>query len=150
MVEQSTAPAARVVQALPDDAENLKRLVRDLFAERDLAWPAKALDTARATLEKQGDRVNAAHARHLEVRRLLLMGHLDEAERALAGTSGLCSFAHPGCKAITPGAPKGYVLQDPERKLTAPGAGASAVAELIHHGATLGTPVPFGSRVRVL
>ena len=32
-----------------------------------------------------GDRLNAAHARHLEVRRLLLIGRVDEAERALAG-----------------------------------------------------------------
>ena len=31
-----------------------------------------------------GDRINAAHARNLEVRRLLLIGRLDEAERALA------------------------------------------------------------------
>jgi hypothetical protein len=51
---------------------------------RDLGWPAKALDAARATLEAHGDRVNAAHARYLEVRRLLLIGHLDEAELALA------------------------------------------------------------------
>ncbi|MFC5488843.1 helix-turn-helix domain-containing protein [Dokdonella soli] len=54
------------------------------LASRDLAWPAKALDAARATLEEHGDRVNAAHARYLEVRRLLLIGRLDEAERALA------------------------------------------------------------------
>src|SRR3712207_1175253 len=54
------------------------------LVSRDLGWPAKALDVARATLEKHGDRVNAAHARHLEVRRLLLIGRLDEAERALA------------------------------------------------------------------
>src|SRR5205823_7901964 len=46
--------------------------------------PAKALDAARATLEQHGDRVNAAHARCLEVRRLLLIGRLDEAERTLA------------------------------------------------------------------
>jgi hypothetical protein len=51
---------------------------------RDLGWPAKALDAARATLEEHGDRVNAAHARYLEVRRLLLIGRLDEAERTLA------------------------------------------------------------------
>jgi hypothetical protein len=51
---------------------------------RDLGWPAKALDAARATLEEHGDRVNAAHARHLEVRRLLLIGRLDEAEQTLA------------------------------------------------------------------
>jgi hypothetical protein len=54
------------------------------LASRDLAWPAKALDAARATLEEHGDRVNAAHAQYLEVRRLLLIGHLDEAERRLA------------------------------------------------------------------
>jgi len=55
------------------------------LVSRDLGWPAKALDAARATLEKHGDRLNAAHARYLEVRRLLLIGRLDEAERALAG-----------------------------------------------------------------
>ena len=55
------------------------------LASRDLGWPAKALDAARATLEAHGDRVNAAHARYLEARRLLLIGRLDEAERALAG-----------------------------------------------------------------
>jgi hypothetical protein len=54
------------------------------FVSRDLAWPAKALDAARATLEEHGDRVNAAHARYLEIRRLLLIGRLDEAERTLA------------------------------------------------------------------
>lgn len=51
---------------------------------RDLGWPAKALETARATLEAHGDRINSAHARHVEVRRLLLIGHLDDAERMLA------------------------------------------------------------------
>ncbi|MFC3284467.1 helix-turn-helix domain-containing protein [Litchfieldella rifensis] len=54
------------------------------LASRDLGWPAKALDTARATLEKHGDRVNAAYARYLEARRLLLIGRLDEAEHTLA------------------------------------------------------------------
>lgn len=54
------------------------------FASRDLGWPAKALDAARATLEAHGDLVNAAHARYLAVRRLLLIGRLDEAERMLA------------------------------------------------------------------
>jgi hypothetical protein len=55
------------------------------LASRDLGWPAKALDTARITLEEHGDRLNAAHARTLEVRRLLLIGRLDEAEKKLAG-----------------------------------------------------------------
>ncbi|PRX36299.1 hypothetical protein B0G75_101488 [Paraburkholderia sp. BL18I3N2] len=55
------------------------------LASRDLNWPTKALDAARATLEAHGDGLNAAHARYLAVRRLLLIGRLDEAERALAG-----------------------------------------------------------------
>jgi hypothetical protein len=55
------------------------------LVSRDLGWPAKALDAARATLQAHGDRVNAAHAQTLAVRRLVLIGRLDEAERALAG-----------------------------------------------------------------
>jgi hypothetical protein len=55
------------------------------LVSRDLGWPARALDAARATLEKHGDRLNAAHAGHLKVRRLLLIGRLDEAEAVLAG-----------------------------------------------------------------
>jgi len=54
------------------------------LASRELGWPAKALDAARATLEERGDRVNAAHARYLEVRRLLLIGRIAEAEHMLA------------------------------------------------------------------
>jgi len=54
------------------------------LVSRDLGWPAKTLAAARSTLEEHGDRLNAAHARHLEVRRLLLIGRLDEAERMLA------------------------------------------------------------------
>src|SRR5579864_3646668 len=54
------------------------------LVSRDLTWPAKTLEAARATLAEHGDRVNAAHARYLEVRRLLLIGRLDEAERTLA------------------------------------------------------------------
>src|SRR5215469_355313 len=55
------------------------------LASRDLALPAKTLGAARVTLEKHGDRLNAAHARYLEVRRLVLIGRLDDAERSLAG-----------------------------------------------------------------
>src|SRR5262245_2858902 len=54
------------------------------LVSRDLTWPAKALDAARATLAAHGDRLNAAHARNLEIRRLLLVGRLDEAEHKLA------------------------------------------------------------------
>ena len=55
------------------------------LASRDLAWPTRALDAARATLEAHGDRVNTAHARYLELRHLLLIGRLDDAERRLEG-----------------------------------------------------------------
>jgi hypothetical protein len=54
------------------------------LAARDLRWATKALATARSTLEAHGDRVNAAHARYLEIRRLLLIGRLDQAEHRLA------------------------------------------------------------------
>jgi tetratricopeptide (TPR) repeat protein len=54
------------------------------LASRDLGWRQKALDAARTTLEKCGDRLNAAHARYLGIRRLVLIGRLDEAEGMLA------------------------------------------------------------------
>jgi hypothetical protein len=54
------------------------------LASRDLTWPSKSLIAARHTLEQHGDRLNAAHARYLEIRRLLLIGRLDEAQRMLA------------------------------------------------------------------
>src|SRR5580693_3465068 len=50
------------------------------LASREIIWPAKAFDGARATIGVHGDRGNAAHARHLEVRRLLVSGRLGEAE----------------------------------------------------------------------
>ncbi|GLH78478.1 hypothetical protein SSBR45G_33870 [Bradyrhizobium sp. SSBR45G] len=54
------------------------------LAARDLSWPTKALMEARETLEQHGDRTNAAYARSLEIRRMVLIGHLDDAERGLA------------------------------------------------------------------
>jgi hypothetical protein len=53
------------------------------FATRELGWKANVLDAARKTLEAHGDWVNAAHAHYLEIRRLLLIGRVDEAERRL-------------------------------------------------------------------
>jgi len=53
------------------------------LVSRDLGWPAKSLDAARATLAAHGDLVNAAHARYLDIRRLLLIGRLDDAEQLL-------------------------------------------------------------------
>ena len=54
------------------------------LAGRDLNRPSKKLDAARSTLELHGDLVNAAHARYLEVRRLLLIGRLEEVEQRLS------------------------------------------------------------------
>ncbi len=53
------------------------------LVSRDLAWPTKALDAARVTLDAHRDWLNAAHARHLAIRRSVLIGRLDEAERLL-------------------------------------------------------------------
>jgi len=75
---RSFPPQAAVARARCVVAEAEIALV-----SRDLGWPAKTLEAARATLEAHGDRANAAHARHLQVRRLLLTGHLDEAEHSL-------------------------------------------------------------------
>ncbi len=53
------------------------------LAARDLGRPPQALDAARRLLAARGDAANAAHAGLLEIRRLLLIGRLDAAERAL-------------------------------------------------------------------
>ena len=61
-----------------------------------LARPRRAmrrLGAARATLAAHGDRANAAHAGYLDARRLLLIGRLDEAERAL-GACDLDALPH--------------------------------------------------------
>ncbi|WP_316231005.1 helix-turn-helix domain-containing protein [Bradyrhizobium sp. SZCCHNR1051] len=54
------------------------------LAARDLSWPTKELAAAREILDQHGDRTNAAYARSLEIRRMVLIGHLDDAERGLA------------------------------------------------------------------
>jgi hypothetical protein len=57
------------------------------LAARDLAQldlgPEKSLETARDILDQHGDRLNAAHARYLEIRRQLLIGRLDAAAQLL-------------------------------------------------------------------
>jgi DNA-binding winged helix-turn-helix (wHTH) protein len=53
------------------------------LAARDLGWPVKALEAARQVLKDHGDRLNAAHARYLQIRRLLLIGQLNEADALL-------------------------------------------------------------------
>ena len=92
LVRAKTSPPKRRPRVPFGPKEDAVARARCLVAEaeialvsRDLGWPAKApRDAAGATLEAHGDRVNAAHARTLEVRRLLLIGRLDEAERMLA------------------------------------------------------------------
>src|SRR6516162_9548802 len=54
------------------------------LAARDLARPARALAEALRTFTAHGDRENAAHARLLQIRRLLLLGRVDEAAEACA------------------------------------------------------------------
>jgi hypothetical protein len=73
------APAEAVARARCVVAEAEIALV-----SRDLTWSAKALATARTTLESRGDAVNAAYARHLEIRHQLLTGRLDDAEELVA------------------------------------------------------------------
>ena len=55
------------------------------LVSRDLTWPVKALAAAEATLTAHGDRLNAAHAKTLAIRRLLLIGRLDDAAALMAG-----------------------------------------------------------------
>jgi hypothetical protein len=55
------------------------------LVSRELNWPVQTLDSARATLERHGDRANAAHARYLAIRRLILIGRIDDAEKQLSG-----------------------------------------------------------------
>src|SRR5689334_4984404 len=54
------------------------------LAARDLAWPSRALAEALRTFTAHGDRENATHARLLQIRRLLLLGRVDEADGACA------------------------------------------------------------------
>jgi hypothetical protein len=50
------------------------------LAARDLAWPARALNEALRAFAAHGDRENAAHVRLLQIRRLLLLGRVAEAD----------------------------------------------------------------------
>jgi hypothetical protein len=54
------------------------------LAMRDLRGSPRTLAAASATLEAHADRANALHARLIAVRRLLLLGRIDEAAAALA------------------------------------------------------------------
>ena len=54
------------------------------LALRDLGGTPRVLAAAASTLDARGDRANAMHARLIAVRRLLLLGRLDEAAATLS------------------------------------------------------------------
>ncbi|GKX33984.1 MAG: hypothetical protein MnENMB40S_16020 [Rhizobiaceae bacterium MnEN-MB40S] len=54
------------------------------FVSRDLGQSLRTLGPAQATLDRLGDRVNAAHASYLDARQNLLIGRADVAERMIA------------------------------------------------------------------
>ncbi|WP_417842301.1 hypothetical protein [Thalassospira sp.] len=69
------------------------------LVSRDLNRNDKKLEAARRTLEAMNDAANGAHARHIEAHRLLLSGHIDQAESLLGAIKieklpGLLRAAH--------------------------------------------------------
>ncbi len=87
------------------------------LVSRDLGRPAKALAAAAATLEIHGDRVNAAHARYLEIRRLRT-----EAARAALARAGQAAH-QAGISALTAEVENvSRVLNTPAARLIARGA----------------------------
>jgi hypothetical protein len=119
------------------------------LAARDLAWPSRALAEAVRAFVAHGDRENAAHARLLQIRRLLLLGRIDEAEGAcatlapaaeparLAAVAALVTFEI----ALRRGraGPAGQALAHAREAAARSGIGALA-AEVEHAGRTLVLP----------
>ena len=66
------------------------------LVSRELGPQVGRLAAARATLEDNGDHSNARHARYVELRWLILVGRLDEAEAMLAALEPAPS--EPRCK----------------------------------------------------
>ena len=107
---------------------------------RDHGRPSVELDAARATLEEHGDRVNAAFARYLEARRLLLIGRVDEAERALAPLDP--AALPPASRAAYELVVAGIALRRPRTKAARAASRPRRAAEL------RGSPPPGGSGAR--
>src|SRR5215475_8314157 len=78
MAQLGDLARARMLLKRAARAFGAKQAVAAARATRDLRWPPKRLETARTVLEKHGDRINAAYAALLDIRRLLRMGRLDE------------------------------------------------------------------------
>ncbi len=102
------------------------------LVSRDLTWPEKALEAARLTLARRGDRVNAAHARNLQIRRLLLIGHLDAAEKLLADLdpSPLPPAARAGHELALAGVAIRRLRTEPARQALARAAEAASKADI--------------------
>lgn len=102
------------------------------LVSRDLTWPEKALEAARATLARRGDRVNAAHARNLQIRRLLLIGRLDAAEKLLADLdpSPLPPAARAGHELAVAGVAIRRLRTEPARAALARAAQAALKADI--------------------
>jgi hypothetical protein len=103
------------------------------LVSRELTWSARALETARATLAEHGDTVNAAHAGCLEIRRLLLIGRLEEAERALGRLD-------PAALPAAANAMHGLLAAGIAMRRLRTGAARSALAQAEHAARQAGIP----------
>ena len=85
------------------------------LVSRDLGRSFQALGAARATLEAEGDRVNAAHAGYLEARQLLLIGRLDDARAILDSidTDALPPASRAGCGLVAAGIAMRHIRTGP-------------------------------------
>jgi hypothetical protein len=114
------------------------------LAMRDLRGSPRTLAAAAATLEARSDRANALHARLIAVRRLLLLGRLDEAASALASVGAL-----PLPSRLT--APSGGSEHQAEGRRTAEGwsraAGCGEAAHSERGGGFLVGALPLPSRL---
>jgi hypothetical protein len=96
------------------------------LASRDLRSSAEHLSAVRKTLERHGDGINAAHARYLEVRRMLLLGRLGAAERALSNLDP--GTAPPALRAVHELMTAGIALRKVAAKAAAEALGRAAHA----------------------
>jgi hypothetical protein len=114
------------------------------LASRDLGWPSAALDTARKTLESRGDRANAAHARYLQVRHLLLTGRLDAAADMLAGVDP--STLTPALRTIHELAAAGIAMRRLKAKVARTALARAEAAALDAHIPALESEVEIAQR----
>lgn len=87
------------------------------LVSRDLGRSFQALGAARATLEAEGDRANAAHAGYLEARQFLLIGRLDEARGMLDSidTGALPPASRAGYGLVAAGIAMRHIRTGPAR-----------------------------------